>query len=152
MKVSRRASTLLLGLRAGATMGLLVGGIGGRAAMRLIAVGQGRTPSFTLRGSLVVVAAGTILGAAVGVLYVVVRRFIPGHGVARGLLYSLALQLVGLMVGFPLPVRPPGGSFAPGDVIARLVFSALFFAGACTLELLVARHGDADVESARPAA
>jgi hypothetical protein len=120
-------------------MGLLVGGIGGRFAMRLIAVGQGRSPMFTLRGSLSVVGAGTILGVAVGVVYVYVRRFIPGRGIVRGLVYSLMLQLVGLVIGFPLPLRPPSGRFEPGDIVARAILSALLFVAGAALELIVAR-------------
>lgn len=131
---------LLVGALAGAEMGLLVGGIGARAAMRLIALGQDRAPAFTVRGSLVVVFAGTLIGAIVGAAYVAVRRFIPGRGVVRGLLYSLGLQLLGLLIGFPLPVRPPGGSFVAGDVIARVVFAGLLLAGGGVLELLVSWH------------
>jgi len=121
-------------------MGLVVGGIGGRFAMRLIALGQGRTPAFTLRGSLTVVVAGTILGAAVGIVYVYVRRFIPGRGVVRGLVYSLMLQLVGLVIGFPLPLRPPSGRFEAGDIVARAILSALLFVAGAILGLMVARR------------
>jgi hypothetical protein len=120
-------------------MGFVVGGVVGRLAMRLIAIGQHRVPMLSIRGTMEVLLFATALGAGVGLLYVFVRRFIPGRGAVRGLLYSLALQLIGAVIGFPLPMRPPSGGFTWPDVLPRVVFAALIFLAGPVLEWLVGR-------------
>jgi hypothetical protein len=129
----------VLGLRAGVIVGLLVGGVGGRAAMRLIAVGQGRTPMWSVSGSLTVVFVATLFGIGASVLYALVRPHLPGKGLARALLFCLGIQMIGWVFDFPLPKRPPTGTFVAGDVIARAVLAVLFFVAVCALELIMAK-------------
>lgn len=59
---------------AGALTGALVLGVGGRMAMRLAALIGDRAAGFTWGGSLEVVAAGALYGAAGGLLWVAVAR------------------------------------------------------------------------------
>jgi hypothetical protein len=128
---------VLLGLRAGIVVGLVVGGIGGRAAMRLIAVEQSRTPMWSVSGSLTVVFVATLFGIGAGILYAFVRPHLPGKGLARALLFGVVIQAIGWLFDFPLPKRPPTGSFVYGDVIARVVLAVLFFVAVCALELVM---------------
>lgn len=60
----------------GMVLGLLILGIGGRLLMRVIAHMEGRVPVFTPEGSIAVVFFGTVAGAASGLIYYVLRRFV----------------------------------------------------------------------------
>ena len=80
---------------AGLIVGLFVAGIGGRLAMRLATLLEpGTIGSFTenaaeigvisLGGTLSVITIGIVAGAAAGVLWVIVRTWLPGAGIAPG--------------------------------------------------------------------
>ena len=60
----------------GSLLGLVVLGIGGRLLMRVIAHMEGRTPIFSPGGTTTVVFAGTVAGAASGLIYYFLRRFV----------------------------------------------------------------------------
>jgi hypothetical protein len=60
----RLARTVVIG----ALLGLVILGIGGRAAMAYVAVQSGGSPSFTLGGTLTVIALGTASGLAGAVM------------------------------------------------------------------------------------
>ena len=60
----------------GTVLGLLILGIGGRLLMRVVAHMEGRVPVFTSEGSVAVVFFGTIAGAASGLIYYLLRRFV----------------------------------------------------------------------------
>lgn len=99
------ATTVLAGTAAGALAGLVVGGIGGRLVMLLLRllsdpIVRGVTSDngfeigrFTFGGSLQLAGAMAALGAANGVLYVVLRQAIPAK--ARAPLWSLFGAAVG---------------------------------------------------------
>jgi hypothetical protein len=133
------ADKLIRGLLAGAIVGLVVGGIGGRAAMRLIAVEQGRTPMWSVSGSLTVVFVATLFGIGAGVLYAFVRPHIPGKGLARALLFGLGIQVIGWLFDFPLPKRPPTGRFVYQDIVPRVVLAVLFFVAVCAMEPIMGK-------------
>jgi hypothetical protein len=122
-------------LGAGAIVGVLVGGVGGRAAMRLIAVGQGRTLMWSVSGSLTVVFVATLFGIGAGILYAFVRPHLPGEGLRRALLFGVVIQVIGLLFDFPLPKRPSTGTFVYEDVVARVVLAVLFFVAVWALEV-----------------
>jgi hypothetical protein len=67
-------SVLLRAGLTGALTGALVLGAGGRMGMRLAALIGGRAPVFSWGGSLEVVVAGALYGAAGGLLWVVAAR------------------------------------------------------------------------------
>jgi hypothetical protein len=70
-----------MGLRSdllrGGLLGLVILGIGGRLLMRVIAHMEGRIPAFTIQGSTTVVFAGTVAGLLAGLIYHLLRRFVP---------------------------------------------------------------------------
>jgi len=84
----------------GAGIGLFVLGIGGRIVMRAIAVRTGAIPSFTLGGTLSIVAFGAAAGA-LGALFhllarVAARRVARGSTAVRLLVFFALLVLVTL--------------------------------------------------------
>lgn len=107
--------------------------------MRLVALGQARAPAFTVRGSLVVAAAGTVVGILAGLLYGLARPYLPGRGLVQGLGFAVLLQLVIWPIGFPLPIVPPHGRFEAGDTVARIAFVLLGLVAGVALEWVFAR-------------
>lgn len=57
----------------GAWLGLWILGVGGRIAMRAVALALGQPPAFDMGGTLTVVASGTAAGAAGALLYAASR-------------------------------------------------------------------------------
>jgi hypothetical protein len=76
---STRPSAVLLWVRSG-LLGIVLGtiflGIGGRAAMRAIAIAQNGPTGFSFGGSLTVVFLGAASGLAAGLIYAACRRFL----------------------------------------------------------------------------
>ena len=88
---------LLSGLFAG-----LIAGVASRVAMRVVAVEGGAEPAFTVEGTLFIVVAGVVVGAPLGVLFVGVRRWLPGPAAVQGFLYGLLLSLGFVSLLIPL--------------------------------------------------
>ena len=95
----RRAKHLLrwlvIGVLSGLVAGILVGGIGSRIAMRIVAYAAGTDPVFTA-ATMNMLIFGAFLGTPVGVLFVAVRRWLPGSGLRKGLAFGALLVLFGL--------------------------------------------------------
>lgn len=85
---------LAVGAIAGLGAGTLIGGIGGRLAMRLVALGADLEPGFTLGGTMVIFVVGAIIGLIFGLPYVWLWRRLPLPGRISGFLYGLTLCLV----------------------------------------------------------
>src|SRR4029453_18375887 len=66
---------------AGAAVGFVILGIGGRVVMRVIAHWEGRVPAFTPSGTFTVVMMGALAGLAAGVVHGFVRRFIARRAI-----------------------------------------------------------------------
>ena len=89
----------LAGLTTGAALGAIFLGVGGRAGMRVIALAQGAPGSFTVEGSLTVVALGALSGAIVALIFLLARVLFPSRRVPRVLFFwtlTLAIVLRGL--------------------------------------------------------
>jgi hypothetical protein len=93
------------GLVGGLGLGVLIGGIGGRVAMRLIfladpesrgvtVAGDFNAGRVTMAGTFLVLMTGAALGGAGGLLYVVARRWLPRSRVWRGVVYGLFLTMI----------------------------------------------------------
>ena len=80
----------------GAAIGTPVLGVGGRLAMRAIALASGAPGAFTLEGTMTVVLLGAVSGAAGGLMYAVAQRVLPRVGWARLTLFFTMLVLVTL--------------------------------------------------------
>lgn len=77
----------LVGLAAGASLGLVFLGIGGRAGMRLVAVAAGQSPAFTIEGSIAVSLLGALAGAVAAAIFLVSRTLFPTKRWMRGALF-----------------------------------------------------------------
>lgn len=99
----RIARMVIMGLLGGMAAGILVGGVGGRLIMRILAMlNEEKTGVMTGNGNLsgdisvggtlaVVVFVGIVGGLVGGAVYVVIRRWLPGDGLLKGLAYGLVL-------------------------------------------------------------
>ncbi len=110
---------LAAGLLAGLAGGLVLG-VGGRLAMRLVALGAGLSPGFSWGGTGEVLATGLFIGVPAALAFVGLRRFIPGPAVWRGAAFG-ALLFLALVV-----VPPPAARSAAGSVGRPLLTLGLF--------------------------
>jgi hypothetical protein len=108
---------------AGAAIGFVILGIGGRIIMRVIAHWEGRVPAFTPSGTFTVVMMGALAGLAAGVVHGVLRRFVTRTAirVALFVVFCVAFTWHGANALLPRP---------------RLLFVALTLAYAVVLELI----------------
>src|SRR5688500_16312639 len=123
----------------GALLGLVILGVGGRIAMRVVAVDLGQPPSFDAEGTLTVILAGAAAGAAGMLLYAISRavarliasgRQAPHSGWTRLLRLTMFAALLALVTA-----RGLGGS--PGPKWMFWVVVALYGA---VLELALVRR------------
>jgi hypothetical protein len=92
---------VVVGALAGLVTGLLVGGVGSRLAMRLVVLATDRLPRLTIE-SLFVLILGTFAGITLGLLFVGIRRWLPGAWWFQGLAFGLGLLVV---LGIPFFVE-----------------------------------------------
>ena len=108
----------LVGLVAGA----LVGGIGGRLAMRLVVVIGGLEPSFSIEGTVGIMVIAAIFGLIVGLIYGVVRPFIPVRGLWKGLAFGLVLAA---LISLPFFLAPGGELNLVSPAVGAALFGAI---------------------------
>ncbi len=110
----------------GASAGLVAGllwGIGLRLAMRIMALLGGQSPEFSFEGTLLILLVGTFIGIPTGLLFVAIRKYLPGSGRWKGLLFGL---LVVLVLGYPFYVGPLQDEAVPGyEILAFIMFEGL---------------------------
>ena len=106
LKHSRRPSgkDWLFAAALGLAIGTIVLGIGGRLAMRGIALVQGRAPGFTIGGTTTVVFLGAVCGLVGCLIFVGLRALLPGNRLVRGVLFWVILVLITLRGLHPLDV------------------------------------------------
>lgn len=102
--------TLVAAGAAGIVCGVLVLGIGGRAAMRVVAVLGDLEPAFTVGGTVFILMIGGFLGTLLGLLYGAIRGILPFGGLGSGLIFGLGAAL--LLVVLPLSLNEPSGELA----------------------------------------
>ena len=114
----------------GAWLGFLVLGLGGRLVMRWIALATGAPGSFSLGGTLTVVAAGTAAGVAGALMYAssgaIAKRFPSRERIVRLALFVLLLALVTAR-GLRGTPPAPAASFWPLVALYAGLFMALEF-------------------------
>ena len=83
---------MILGILGGIPAGLLVGGIGGRLIMRILTINHGGGGGeITAGGTFGVIIAAGIFGLVGGFVYVLIRRWLPGGRLLKGLVFGLVL-------------------------------------------------------------
>ena len=111
-----------IGVLAGMAAGL-VAGLGARIAMRVVALAAHHRPELSL-ATLGIVVMGVVLGISGGLLFVVVRRYLPGSGLGKGLVFGVLLLLT---IGLPMLLPPATGELAIGPpLLGKSLFGALF--------------------------
>ena len=108
---------------AGAAVGFVILGIGGRVLMRVIAHWEGRVPAFTFSGTFTVVMMGLLAGLGAGVVHGLLRRFVKSTAIRVALFVAFCVAFTWHGANALLP-RP------------RLSFVALTLAYVAVLELI----------------
>jgi hypothetical protein len=145
--------SLNVALAGGLGAGLLVLGPGGRLAMRLLAVTAGRgaqgriteadevVGKITLDGTLgIVVFVGLLGGVASGVLYLLIRRWLPS-GRMGGLAYGLLLLALFASRLDPLRKDNPDFDLVGPGWLAIVAFAALVVVHGMAVAAFAARYG-----------
>ena len=100
IELPRRSLPASLAL--GAAVGAIFLGVGGRVAMRIFALMEGREPGWTFEGSLTVVFMGAVYGTIGGFLLWLGRRWFKRSPIARGALFWIPLTALFLRGLSPL--------------------------------------------------
>ena len=131
-----RGADWIAGILAGVLLGFVLLGVGGRAGMRIIALVEGRTPAFTLEGTIAVALLGAGAGAIVGALFLLSRVLFPTRRVYR---VALFWSIVGVLVYRGLrPISPVNVAiFGP----LFLAHGGLLYAYWCRIRLRGATQG-----------
>ena len=116
--------SILIGLSSGAVAGFVIGGIGGRIAMRIIADSIGRSPALTF-DTVTVLLIGTIFGTAGGLIFFAVKSYLSQSTFMQGIGLT---AIVFAIVSLPFFLRPPGSGseLALNPTLGRALFSILF--------------------------
>jgi hypothetical protein len=120
---SERVRLIGVGVLAGATAGLVMG-IGARINMRIIALAAGLTPGFSA-ATFFILLLGLLLGIVPGILYVAVKKYLPGSGLWKGVTFGL---LWSLLIGLPIfliPVSAESDLSIGPPLLGRSLFTAL---------------------------
>jgi hypothetical protein len=122
IELPRRSLPTALAL--GAVVGAVFLGAGGRIAMRIFALLEGRAAGWTVEGSLTVVFMGAVFGTIGGFLLWLGRRLFRRSPVARGALFWVPLSALFLRGLSPLTenslIAFSPFYFAYGAVVYRL--------------------------------
>ena len=116
---------IMLGLLFGLIVGAVVLGVGGRIVMSAIALLGRITPTWSLGGSIDVIVFGGSVGAVSGLVYVLVRPYLPGPQLGKGLLTGL------LLFGGMVLIRPPSARSAMAGFTHLTVPILLMFGAIC---------------------
>ena len=128
---------IIIVMLAGLAAGTVILGIGGRIAMRMVAVAADEKMRFTVGGTLEIILAGAGGGTLGSLLFLFLQRFLPQAGSRRGLKLGAAFLVIAI-----LPLLPSlGGVVAPLKMIVATIvlFPALFLAYGIAVEAIVVR-------------
>ena len=127
------AKRFLFALAAGVGKGVLCGlagvivvGIGARIAMRIMALTAGNDPVFTFGGTMAILFPTAVFGIILGLIFVFLRKWLPGSGLWKGLAFGLIiLLLVGIIFIFD-EVSNTDSNLREGPVLVGIGFFAPF--------------------------
>jgi len=124
----------------GVTLGALFLGLGGRIAMRLLAVVIARDGVFSLGGSLEVVAYGAIVGGVSGAAFAALSPYIRGRWWAHGLALG-SVSFAGTIATLPAHIAETARPFG-GQITTLLALFGICFAlfGLALARLLLPRR------------
>jgi hypothetical protein len=140
----RRTSRLLL---VAVSSGLLFLGIGGRIAMRGLALAIGRPTNFGLGATAGIVLIGSVLGLVGGVLFMLIGRQLPSSGAIKGVLFG-TLFFALLIPLQPAAVQEEIAAFRGHLLLATICFWVLFAGYGIMLSEIVARRDGRQTDEA----
>ena len=109
----------------GAVIGTLMLGIGGRIAMRIIAVSTGAPPGWSVGGTGTVLLLGALSGAAGALVRVLASWLVPGPRWMETAVFSLAIALLTIRGLRPVQALP-FALFAPLVIAYGLMLETLW--------------------------
>jgi hypothetical protein len=140
----------LAGFLAGAVLGALLLGLGGRLAMSVIQVTHGFPMEWSWGGTWQVILPGAALGPAAGLAYALARPHLPPARLAGGLVFGSAHAALWVAIYFLRPAGPIELSGAP--IMGSALFAGLLLAFGVALAWLEERWRPACAERRVPAA
>lgn len=129
-----------IGLVTGAVVGALIIGIGGRLAMRVIALMAGRQGGFSWGGTFDVITLGLLIGLFSGVVYGFVEKKGFSNYVLNGCLYGTLLFVVLLIL--PIDGKGAAKGFPEMQTEIYLIFALLLIIYGIGLASLFRRSVD----------
>lgn len=84
-------------------IGGLVWGVAGRTIMRFVANMAEKAPLFNLRLTLMMIVATAVMGLLVGLIYLIIRRWLPANVWVKGTLFGL---IIAFTLGYALYISP----------------------------------------------
>ena len=144
--VERIGRMVVIGVLGGIAAGFLVGGIANRLIMRILAmVNWEKAGVMTENGKMtaggtigLIVFVGLISGIIGGLMYVVIRRWLPGYGLLKGLAFGLVLLCFFGTIVFD-PDNIDFALFGPRELSVGL-FALLFPLYGIVVSLVVERY------------
>ena len=127
-----------LGILSGLLVGILMG-IAARIAMRIVALVVDQGLEFIVAGTLGIILVVSFSSVLLGLIFVAVRKYLPGAGLLKGLAFS---GLVFLCIGIPflLGLLGPADEVAVGPpLLGRSLFGALFLIYGLAVEMIFER-------------
>ena len=126
----RRARDWIAGLLAGAAIGFVVLGIGGRAGMRIVALETGQPAAFSFEGTTTVALLGAASGAIAAAIFLLLRTALPARRRIRAVLFWAILGAIALR-----GLSPVTGLSASVFLPLFLVFGVLLHLFWCRVHL-----------------
>ena len=127
-------------LIAGFIAGIGVLGIGGRVAMRIMAIVAHRETHFGLGATLGIILIGGILGTLASIPFAASRRWLPRSALAAGLTYGTVMFFV-LIPSMPASIREEIDALRGFLIPAGILFWAVCTSYAIVLARITAREG-----------
>lgn len=136
----------VVGALAGAALGALFLGLGGRIVMRILAIIIAREPTFSIGGSLEIIAYGALVGMVSGAVFALARPILPEQWPLGGLLLAAIAYPVTILT-LPAHIADTARPFAAmmPTVLALFGFCFLLFgAGLARLSCRASSPAPAD--------
>ena len=133
---------ITVGVISGLIAGFAVLGIGGRIAMRLVAIAEGKAGKFTIGGTLGVLVVFSIIGVILSVPFATLQGYLPSSNLRKGATFGLLLMLVIVWVP-PLLANDGADWLSLTSIVGRTLFSALFLGYGLTVASVSERRDKA---------
>jgi hypothetical protein len=134
-QVFHKSSVYTNSMVAGILSSFLFLGVGGRFAMRVIAILAEQEPVFTFEGTIAVLVFSTAIGIVGGASFPFVGKFLPGSTTAKGGAWGLLLFVV-LIPMLPADIQQEALNFEHLLPLSITLFGLLFLAFGVVLELV----------------